>query len=104
MALQLSSYLLMLLGAVISSLLTAAVGFYYRDYTGARSLAVLMLAISWWSLTYMMALATTDPALKLLAYKFMYPAIAIVPVAWVFFAIKYTGRLRRPTRAELGGL
>lgn len=104
MALQLSSYLLPLLGSAVATLLTAGIGVYYREYTGARSLSVLMLAVTWWSVTYMIGLGTTDLTLKFLAYKLMYPAIGIIPVAWVVFAIQYTGRVRLPTRREFGGL
>lgn len=104
MALQLSPYLIPMLGSAVASLLTAGIGVFYRKHTGARSLSVLMLAVTWWSVTNMVAIATTDLGVTHFAYKLMYPAVAIVPVVWFVFAIQYTGRIRHPTRREVGAL
>jgi PAS domain S-box-containing protein len=101
---QLTPYLFPTLAAVAVSVLVVIFAWRHGDYPGARPLTVLALGAAWWSLTYVVGLATTDPTLKLFAYKLAYPAIGIIPVAWVVFAIEYTGRLRVPTRRELGGL
>ena len=90
--------------AVLASLLVAGIAWRHRDQRGSRALAVLMLATAWWSLTYVIGLGTTGRGLKILAYNLAFPAIAVVPVAWLMFALQYTGRLRPPTRRELGAV
>jgi PAS domain S-box-containing protein len=89
---QYSLYMLPLLAAVGISLTLAGISWRYREHTATRSLIVLALALAWWSLTYLLGLARTDLTLKLFAYKLMYPAVAVVPVAWMVFAASYTGR------------
>jgi PAS domain S-box-containing protein len=42
--------------------------------------------------------------LKRLAYSLAYPAIGLISIAWLVFAIQYTGRLREPTKGEFAGL
>ena len=104
MEFQFSWYLYTPLLSAAVSLLIAGVGVYYRDCTGSRSLAFLMVAIAWWSVMSVIELGATDLATKRLALKLMYPAIGAVPVAWLLFAIQYTGQTRFPTRKELAGI
>jgi len=104
MEFQFSWYLYTPLLSAAVSLLIAGVGVYYRDCTGSRSLAFLMVAIAWWSVMSVIELGATDLATKRLALKLMYPAIGAVPVAWLLFAIQYTGQTRLPTRKELAGI
>ncbi|SDW52353.1 PAS domain S-box-containing protein [Haloarcula vallismortis] len=104
MKFQFSWYLFTPLLSAAVSLLIAGVGVYYRDCTGSRSLAFLMLAIAWWSVMSLVELGAADLATKRLALKLMYPAIGAVPVAWLLFTIQYTGQTRLPTRKELGGI
>ncbi|RKS82521.1 PAS domain S-box-containing protein [Haloarcula quadrata] len=104
MEFQFSWYLYTPLLSAAVSLLIAGVGVYYRDCTGSRSLVFLMVAIAWWSVMSVIELGATDLATKRLALKLMYPAIGAVPVAWLLFAIQYTGQTRLPTRKELAGI
>ena len=104
MEFQFSWYLYTPLLSAAVSLLIAGVGVYYRDCTGSRSLTFLMVAIAWWSVMSVIELGATDLATKRLALKLMYPAIGAVPVAWLLFAIQYTGQTRLPTRKELAGI
>jgi PAS domain S-box-containing protein len=101
---QFSVYLVPLLVSVLASVLLSGVVWRYREYQYARSLILLLAAVTWWSLTYVVGLATTDPAVKRVAYSLAYPAVGLVSVAWFVFAVQYTGRLRVPTKRELGGL
>lgn len=101
---QFSWYLYIPLLSAVVSLLIAGVGVHYRECTGSRSLAFLMLAIAWWSVISLIELGSTDLATKRLALKLMYPAIGVVPVVWLLFAIQYTGQTRLPTRKVLGGI
>ncbi|EMA14201.1 histidine kinase N-terminal 7TM domain-containing protein [Haloarcula amylolytica] len=104
MALQLSWHLFPHLGAVVTSLFVTGIGVHYRNHTATRSLAVLMLAVAWWSVADMIALGTTDLTIKILMSKLAYPVVAIVPVAWVVFATQYASQDYRLSLRELGAL
>lgn len=104
MAWQYTPYLLALTVASGLSLIVGAIAWRYRETPGARPLVALMLATSWWSLTYILALSRSELAIKMFAFKLMYPAIAVVSVAWLVFAINYTDRTRSLSRREIGGL
>jgi PAS domain S-box-containing protein len=101
---QFSVYVLPLLTTVCGSLLLGVIAWWHREYRYARSLVVLMLAVTWWSLAYAVGLSVTSPGLKRLAYSLAYPAVGVVSITWFVFAIQYTGRLRVPTRRELAAL
>lgn len=102
MAWQQTPYSVALVIATLATSLLAFVAWQYRDHTGARPLAALLGATAWWSGTYLLTLSNTAVAVKLLAHKLMYPAIVLVPVAWLWFAIDYTGRFRKPAPRDLG--
>jgi PAS domain S-box-containing protein len=101
---QFSIYLIPIFLSVCASVLLSAVAWKHREFQHARSLVVLLSAVTWWSLTYVVGLSTTLPALKRVAYSLTYPAVGLVSIAWFVFAIRYTGRLRPPTNRELVGL
>ncbi|MFB6251694.1 MAG: histidine kinase N-terminal 7TM domain-containing protein [Halobellus sp.] len=97
-------YILPILISVLSSALLSIIAWRHREYQYARSLIVLLLAVTWWSLTYVVGLSTTIPALKRFAYSLTYPAVGLVSIAWFVFAAQYTGRLRTPTKREFAAL
>lgn len=101
MAWQQTPFTIPLVAATVSSLVIAVVAWRHRDYTGARALTALMLGGAWWSLFYAVGLASVDLAGKLVAYKLMYVGIGVVPVAWLVFAMEYTGREEALTRRRL---
>jgi PAS domain S-box-containing protein len=101
---QFSIYLVPILVSVFSSALLSIIAWRHREYQYARSLIVLLSAATWWSLTYVVGLGTTIPALKRVAYSLTYPAVGLVSIAWFVFAVQYTGRLRVPTRREFAAL
>ena len=57
--------------------------------------ATLMAAICVWSLASALELGATDLAAKLLLTKVEYLGVVVVPLAWLAFALRYTGRLDR---------
>jgi PAS domain S-box-containing protein len=60
-------------------------------------------ATAWWSLAYLASVSTTDAQLKLFAHQLMFPSIALAPVAWVVFAVEFTG-VRSLRRREIAAL
>ncbi|HET7481070.1 MAG TPA: histidine kinase N-terminal 7TM domain-containing protein [Rubrobacteraceae bacterium] len=75
----------------------AALAFYSwrrRGSSGARELALLMAAVSVWSLCYGFEFLFTALNAKLFWASVRYAGVVTVPVAWVLFALRYTGRER----------
>jgi PAS domain S-box-containing protein len=101
---QFSVYIIPMGISVVSSAFLTVIAWRHREYQYARSLLVLLSAVMWWSLTYVVGLGTTIPALKLFVYSLTYPAVGLVSIAWFVFAVQYTGRLRVPTKREFVAL
>lgn len=101
---QFSVYIIPMLVSIFSSVFLTVIAWRQREYQYASSLVILLSAVTWWSLTYIVGLSTTTLALKRFAYSLTYPAIGLVSIAWFVFAIQYTGRLRVPTKREFAGL
>ncbi len=70
----------------------------------ATYLAWLMLAMAWWSAGYGMEIHIPGLAAKLFWVDIEYPAIAAIPLLWLFFVLDYIGQptlLTRRTRILL---
>jgi PAS domain S-box-containing protein len=75
-----------------------------RAAPGARTCAVLMLAIAWWSICYALELTFTTREAQLAMVKLEYIGILVTPLAWLLFTLRITGRdewLDRPRYALL---
>jgi signal transduction histidine kinase len=72
-----------------------------RPAPGTISLIALMLAVTLWTIGYMLELATVDPDAKLIWATFKYAGIVVVPVFWLTFALEYTGQIQWVTRRTL---
>jgi signal transduction histidine kinase len=75
-----------------------------RRGPGTTPLVALALGAAWWSLLYGLELASTTLAAKLLFGRLSYLGIVVVPVAWIAFAVAYTGRGYRLTPTTVGVL
>lgn len=95
------------LAVTITALLATAVAIVAwrrRPAPGATPLALLGLAVAAWSYAYAFELASTTPELVQFWVKLEYPGIVITPLAWLAFALHYTGRERRLTRFRIAML
>jgi PAS domain S-box-containing protein len=81
----------------------ARVAWRYRDSGAGRALTVLAAATAWWSLAYLVSVSVTEAQVKLFAHQLMFPSIALAPVAWVVFAVEFTG-VRSLRRREIAVL
>jgi PAS domain S-box-containing protein len=90
---------LLVVGVVLVGL--ALLAWWRRQAPGALSFAVLMLAVAWWALGYMFELGSESLSGKLFWTSFNFLGIVTVPVAWLAFALQYTGRGRWLTRRNL---
>jgi signal transduction histidine kinase len=76
----------------------------HRPAAGARALTALTAATGWWALGYVFELLATDVGTKLVLAKLQWIGVLFGPVAWVTFALSYTGRDRYTTLESLAGL
>lgn len=91
---QFTSYTLVLIaGAAVAAALAVYSG-RRRGAAGARELALLMAGVSVWSLCYGFEFLFTALDAKLFWASVRYAGVVTVPVAWVLFALRYTGRGR----------
>lgn len=97
-------YPLLLLLAFMLAFSLARYAYQRRPSPGAAPLALLMAAAAQWSLTYAFELSSVTLQAKLFWAKVEYLGIVILPVAWLLFALAYTGRNRwlTPSRLTLG--
>ncbi len=92
MDLQYSQYLAPLLTAAVLSTVLGIHGWRRRHVPSAMPFVILMFAVAQWSLTYAFELGGSELQTKVLWAKIKYLGVVIVPMAWLFFALKYTGR------------
>src|SRR5262245_41333634 len=92
------SYIAFILVLVIASAIVtgslAAFAWRHRMVRGAAAFAVLMLAVMAWSLSYAPDVSSSELDVKVFWSKIEYFGIVVVPVAWLAFALQYTGRER----------
>ena len=83
------------------SAVIAVVAWRRRSVPGAHSLAWLMAAAAVWALAYVLELQSADLPDKLFWNRVVYLGIAVTPLAWIVFALDYTGRGSWLTRRNL---
>lgn len=78
----------------VSAALTGSMAYYsFRHLTrpGALTLALLLTAMSGWSLLYAAELQAPSLVAKVIFAKLQYLAITTIPPLWLIFALQYTG-------------
>src|SRR3712207_1200044 len=93
------TYLLLVAAAISAALLVYS--WRRRSTTGAQPLALLMAGVCVWAAGYALELSGADLSTKIFWAKVEYIGIASVPVAWLAFALQYTGREGRLTGRNL---
>ena len=91
------AYELTLVLSAVVAVAIAAVAWRHREEPGAVGFALLMAGAAEWGLTYMGELAAPGLASKLLFARLQFVGILVVPGAWFWSALEYTGH-----RAWLG--
>ncbi|MFM8533782.1 MAG: histidine kinase N-terminal 7TM domain-containing protein [Acidimicrobiia bacterium] len=84
--------------------LTVARTMWRRTAPGASTPAALMVAMAVWSAGYACELASTSQSAQLAWAPVLYLGILFAPLAWLVFALRFTGRDTRLTRPLLAGL
>jgi PAS domain S-box-containing protein len=79
----------------VAALISGALAFYTwqnRRAIGATPFSIMMLILYEWEISYIFQLAGTDLLTKLFWDKVMFLGVVTTPVAWLTFALEYTGR------------
>jgi PAS domain S-box-containing protein len=97
-------YLLPLIATAVLAVTVASYAWRRRGTPGAAALTVLLLAAGWWAVGYLFELAVDGRATKIFWAKVEYLGIVTAPVAWLLFAVAYTGRARWTSRRVVAAL
>lgn len=81
-------------GAVLAAGTVAALAWRERPEPGAIALSVLMLTAAWWCGTYLGLLLAETLSGALLWARLQWFGSVALPVAWMLFALEYTGNDR----------
>lgn len=101
MHLQYTPYELPVVIAATITIALAFAGWHRRRAPGATAFAVLMLAVSQWSLGYALELASADLQSKIFWANFKYLGVVSAPTAWLIFVLQYTNQATWLTRRNL---
>ncbi len=97
----LAPYVLPLFIAAVTSLALAFHAWRRRTIPGAMAFIGLTLAVAIWSLGYILEIISPELSQKIFWAKVEYLGIVTVPLAWLTFALAYTGREHWLTRRNL---
>jgi signal transduction histidine kinase len=99
---QLHPFTLVLFGSAAISVGLART-LWHRAAPGARTCAVLMLSLAWWSTFYAAELLSTTQSAQLAWAPLEYVGILFAPGAWLVFALRFTGRDEPLDRRAMAG-
>ncbi|MFA4859922.1 histidine kinase N-terminal 7TM domain-containing protein [Methanoregula sp.] len=88
---QYSPYVIPFIACGLILAILGITGVRNRSCVCARSFSLLMFAGSLWAFCTALELSSADLQTQMLAILIEYPAMAIIPVAWLLFAFEYTG-------------
>ncbi len=73
-----------------------------RQAVGARALAVVLAAVSWWTVAYALELGVSDWQVQVFFGELKYVGIVALTPAWLIFILQYTGRAVSLSRRVIG--
>lgn len=85
---------LILLVSVAMGVSAAVLAYRERPEPGSTPLIFLLAGQSWWSITILFRISTADPGRGLFWLKLSWIGTVVIPVAWLFFCLEYTGHHR----------
>lgn len=88
-------YTLLLLVSIVIPAWLSISALKQRPDLGTRSFAMLMAAVSLWSLAALVEVCSTDTATKIVSYGLKYLFIVSTPLAWLVFSLYYSNLVRR---------
>lgn len=94
-------YVLVPATATVVAVMLAITAWSRRGTLGAAPFTVVLLSVAAWAFAYTMELLSTDVAGTLFWAKASYLGIEVLPVAWILFALEYSGNERWSSRSLL---
>jgi PAS domain-containing protein/anti-sigma regulatory factor (Ser/Thr protein kinase) len=91
-------------GSVLVVAASTVLAWRQRPRPGATAFAVAMLAATWWVATSSLGLFALDPAVRVFWATAEWAGIVTFPVAWLVFALAYTGRSEWTSARRIGSL
>lgn len=82
----------LLLLAAAASTIFALFAWKRRPVPGSVAFSVFMLAVTLWSLTYLLQITSPHLSTKEIWFTWQYLCVGILPVAWLVFSLRYTNR------------
>ncbi|WP_439027530.1 histidine kinase N-terminal 7TM domain-containing protein [Haloarchaeobius sp. DT45] len=104
MAIEIHPYTLVLVLTAVASTTVAVRAWQYRPAAGATPLAVLMVGVTEWLVFHALEVEATVTWRKLLWADLQWVGALVIPVAWLAFALAFTGRDDERTERLLGVL
>ena len=83
--------LLVMLLTIIVGVSAGILAWRERPEPGARPLALMLAGQSWWSVFYVFQLQATTLPQKVFWSNVEWLGVVVIPVAWLMFALEYTG-------------
>jgi signal transduction histidine kinase len=99
-----SPYVLALVVSVLVTAGFAVVTWRRRPEPGTTALSALLATVLFWAGCYALALLTGQRGTRLLLQRALWIGSATAPVAWLAFALQYTGQNELVTRRTVGAL
>lgn len=93
-----------LLAAVVTGTAGSILAWRERPEAGATWLSLLLFGQVWWTTFLVFELEATSLGAKTLWYDVQWIGVVVIPVAWLLFALEYTGRDRYVTPAVVTAL
>ena len=90
--------------SALACVVVAALAWRHQDVPGATALGVLALAELWWIVTYAAELAVDGADPTFLLSRLEWVGVVTIPVAWMVFTLRYTGRSDLLTRRRVAAL
>jgi PAS domain S-box-containing protein len=88
-------YVFLSLGSSLIVLTLAFQGWRRRQIIGSKAFIVMMLSVAAWALFYAVEVAATTPEAMLQAQRYKYFGVTTLPVTWLYFAGRYSGRIKK---------
>ncbi len=88
-------YTLLLAFSAILSAVLAGLILKHRPNLGARSLSVLLAAVSLWAFISLFEVSSLDRGTKIFSYQVKFIFIVAVPLSWLAFCLYYSNRLHK---------
>jgi signal transduction histidine kinase len=99
-----SPYFLVLVGCLLLAGAAWVAVWRHRSEPGGLELAVLLATVLFWGVVYAAGMLTREAGVRLALERLMWLGVVTTPVAWLAFALVYTGRRRSLSRRFVAAL